>query len=205
MRARALAWSALGLLALAAAALIFWPEPEPPNGKDPSSVADPSAAEPPQAARRKGLVVWVAKRARRLYVCRDGQVERQCRAGLGSDPVSDKQREGDGATPQGEFYVCAKNPRSKFGLALVLSYPNAEDAARGLAAGLINREQHDAIVEAVSAGRMPPQDTKLGSWIEIHGRGSASDWTAGCVALDDGDMRELFDKCPVGTPVIITE
>ncbi len=86
----------------------------------------------------------------------------------------------------------------------MLSYPNAEDAARGLAAGLITRAQHQAIASAIKAGRMPPQDTPLGSWIEIHGRGSSRDWTLGCVALDDGDMRELFEACPVGTAVIIT-
>jgi lipoprotein-anchoring transpeptidase ErfK/SrfK len=37
----------------------------------------------------------------------------------------------------------------------------------------------------------------------IHGNGSQSDWTWGCVALDDKDIRELFDAVPIGTPVTI--
>lgn len=165
----------------------------------------PAGGLPPEAARRPGTVVWVAKDARRLCLCRDGRVERRFRAALGANPADDKRREGDGCTPEGEFYVCRRNPRSRFGLALLLSYPNEEDAARGLAAGLVSREQHEAIVAAVRARRTPPQDTPLGSLIEIHGGGSGRDWTVGCVALDDADMRLIYEAAPPGTPVVITK
>ncbi|HLA09634.1 MAG TPA: L,D-transpeptidase [Pyrinomonadaceae bacterium] len=37
----------------------------------------------------------------------------------------------------------------------------------------------------------------------IHGNGAQSDWTLGCVALENGDIRELYDAVDVGTPVII--
>jgi len=96
-----------------------------------------------------------------------------------------------------------KNPKSSYHLSLGVSYPDAEDAARGLREGLITRGQHDAIVAAHRAGRMPPQNTKLGGLIYIHGRGSSSDWTLGCVALDDADIEELYAAVEPGTPVTI--
>jgi lipoprotein-anchoring transpeptidase ErfK/SrfK len=68
---------------------------------------------------------------------------------------------------------------------------------------LITRTQYQRIIDALKRKRQPPQYTRLGGEIFIHGNGSHSDWTWGCVALDDKDMRELFDAVPVGTPVTI--
>jgi L,D-peptidoglycan transpeptidase YkuD (ErfK/YbiS/YcfS/YnhG family) len=79
------------------------------------------------------------------------------------------------------------------------------DAERGLAEGLISREEYDAIVEAERAGRIPPWDTALGGEIYIHGHGSRSDWTLGCVALDDADMQVLYELIEVGVEVEIRE
>ena len=80
---------------------------------------------------------------------------------------------------------------------------NAEDADRGLHDGLINRAQHRAITEAIRTKTAPPQYTKLGGLIYIHGHGARSDWTWGCVALENDDIRELFETVTVGTPVTI--
>ena len=60
-----------------------------------------------------------------------------------------------------------------------------------------------SIVDAIRRKAAPPQNTRLGGQIYIHGNGSQTDWTWGCVALDDKDIRELFDAVPVKTPVVI--
>src|SRR5687768_17740360 len=52
------------------------------------------------------------------------------RVALGFEPSGDKVRQGDGRTPEGDFYVCMKNDKSKFYLSLGLNYPNEEDAGR---------------------------------------------------------------------------
>ena len=96
-----------------------------------------------------------------------------------------------------------KNVRSQFFLSLGLSYPDEEDAERGLRDGLITRAQHRRIVSAVREGRCPPWNTPLGGEIFIHGGGVASDWTWGCVALENAAVRELFDAVPPGTSVVI--
>lgn len=115
----------------------------------------------------------------------------------------DKQREGDCRTPEGQFTVCMKNPSSRYVLSLGLDYPNAEDAARGLRAGLITEAEHDAIVRAGRQGRTPPWDTALGGEIMIHGCKGERTSTLGCVSMDDGDVRELYSAVPVGTAVMI--
>ena len=159
-----------------------------------------------QAPLRLPLVepkIVVTKSKRRLALYSAGKVARIYRIGLGFNPVDDKTREGDGCTPEGEFYIFARNSRSAYYLSLGISYPNIENAARGLRDGLITPAQYDGIVSANRKRIMPPQDTPLGGQIYIHGRGAQNDWTWGCVALEDEDMRELFDAVAVGTEVII--
>lgn len=147
--------------------------------------------------------IIVFKSDRRLELYSNGEMARTYRIGLGTNPVDDKVRQGDRRTPEGQFYVCIKNPKSQFYLSLGLSYPNEEDAERGLRDGLIDRARYNQIVNAIRGRRTPPQNTALGGEIFIHGHGSASDWTWGCVALDNPDIKELFDAVPVGTPVLI--
>lgn len=170
---------------------------------------EPSATNESQPAREPLKLpldeprIVISKSARRLELYAGGRIVRAYRVALGKSPVEDKERAGDYRTPEGEFYVCVKNAASKFTLSLGLSYPNKEDAERGLRDHLITRAQRDQIVAAIDRGSRPPFDTALGGEIFIHGGGSASDWTWGCVALDDADIKELFDAVPLKTPVSI--
>ncbi len=146
----------------------------------------------------------IIKKKERLLQIYDGdELVKIYPAAFGFAPNGDKEIEGDGKTPEGEFYIFTKNADSKFYLSLGLSYPNIESARRGLQQGIISREEYDAIAAAIAEKRMPPQKTKLGGEIYIHGGGASSDWTAGCVALDDEKMKEIFNFVPVGTIVEI--
>jgi murein L,D-transpeptidase YafK len=147
--------------------------------------------------------IVVKKAERRLYLYSGNKLVRTYRVGLGLSPVGDKVRQGDRRTPEGDFYIFTKNDKSAFYLSLGLSYPNAAHAQRGLRDGLINQVQYDSIMSALNQKKAPPQNTRLGGDIYIHGNGSSSDWTWGCVALEDRDIRELFDAVSVGTPVTI--
>src|SRR5688572_8997508 len=106
--------------------------------------------------------IVVMKSKRRMELQSDGSVVRVYQIGLGLNPVPDKIRQGDRATPEGEFYVFTKNNKSAFYLSLGISYPNVEDAERGLRDGLISRAQHDAIIRAIKRKATPPQNTGLG-------------------------------------------
>lgn len=147
--------------------------------------------------------IIVRKKRRALEVYDGDKLIKTFTVVLGFAPSGDKEIEGDGKTPEGEFYVFTKNAESKFHLSLGLSYPSKEDATRGLAVGVITRSERDEIVSAVDNKTMPPQKTALGGEIYIHGGGIESDWTQGCVALGNEEIEELFGAIPVGTQVTI--
>ena len=147
--------------------------------------------------------IVVSKSRRRLYLYSKSAIVRAYRIGLGFQPAGHKVREGDGRTPEGKYYVCVKNPKSRYYLSLGLSYPNVRDAESGLRKGLITRRQYQEIAEAIRNGGTPPWDTALGGEVFIHGHGTKSDWTLGCIAMENEDIRELYNAVPVGTPVII--
>ncbi|HKP10596.1 MAG TPA: L,D-transpeptidase [Blastocatellia bacterium] len=202
--------SALVIAAAATAWVMLQKKANEPAVADASPVtAEPSrtSREPrDQAPLRLPLAdprVVVKKSERRLLLFDGDRQVRAYRVGLGFAPVGDKTSQGDGRTPEGRFYVCVKNAASKFYLSLGLSYPGKEHAARGLRERIINQSQHDEIVRALGRRQRPPWDTRLGGEIFIHGNGSSSDWTWGCVALDNADMKELFDAMPKGAAVVI--
>lgn len=147
--------------------------------------------------------IVIKKADRKLQVFDGDKLVKTYRIGLGFTPNGDKEKEGDGKTPEGEFYIFTKNDQSKFYLSLGVSYPSIDDAERGLKEKLISESERDQIVEAIKNKTMPLQNTKLGGEIYIHGSGSKTDWTWGCAALEDAEMKELFDAIPIGTSVKI--
>lgn len=152
---------------------------------------------------RIGEIV-VSKSRRTLVVYDDGgRPVREYPIAIGGNPVGHKEREGDRRTPEGEYRICFKNPQSRYHLSLAISYPNAEDARRGRAAGAIGDEELSAIVEAERTGSIPPWKTALGGEIFIHGGLETHDATAGCVAVTNAAMDELFTRVELGTKVRI--
>jgi len=147
--------------------------------------------------------IHILKAKRQLVLFSDGKPIRTYKVGLGFNPIGTKTQEGDGRTPEGEYYVCSKNPKSNYHLSLGLSYPNESDASRGLKAGLIGKPEYDEIAAAIRQVARPAWNTKLGGEIFIHGGGSRTDWTLGCIALENIDIEELFQVIPFGTPVTI--
>jgi hypothetical protein len=148
---------------------------------------------------RQGLAgsasVVVRKGKRELIVRVQGREIFRARVGLGGAPTGHKEREGDRRTPEGEYYICTRNPRSAFHLFLGLSYPGIPDADRGLAQGMITPEQHREIVRAVREGRAPPWDTPLGGAVGIHGSGASWDWTLGWAA--SRSMTRTLSGCGI--------
>jgi hypothetical protein len=147
--------------------------------------------------------IVILKAARHLTLLDGDRQILTTRVGLGPSPEGPKRRQGDGRTPEGDYRICTRNDRSRFHLFLGLDYPSPRDADRGLEAGLISPGQHHSFVTAWKSARRPPWDTPLGGAVGIHGSGGSSDWTLGCIALDDPDIEVLWALCPIGTPVHI--
>ena len=147
------------------------------------------------------VVVLKAKRSLFLF---DGEVlVRSYAVDLGKNPIGAKLREGDGRTPTGVFRVVTKNAGSPYHRFLGLDYPDVEAVERGLAEGLISPGEAASIRDALVVGRCPDWSTALGGGIGIHGHRRGSDWTAGCIALADEHVGELFSVLRIGDPVEI--
>lgn len=147
--------------------------------------------------------IFVYKEKRRLYVMQSNVLVRDYPIGLGFHPTGDKEKEGDGRTPEGKFFVCVKKPNSRFHKALGLNYPDKKHAERAFFAGVITPLEFRDILIAFENKATPPWNTVLGGQIFIHAGGAHKDWTEGCVALYNSDMEELFQVAGVGTPVSI--
>jgi len=105
--------------------------------------------------------------------------------GLGFAPAGHKEVEGDGKTPEGRYYIDRRNPDSAFHLSLGISYPNETDRAY-----------------AASLGKSPGGD------IFIHGQKSWSDpgdgnWTAGCIAVTNREIEQIYAMVGKGVPIDI--
>lgn len=130
---------------------------------------------------------------------------------LGDSGPGDKRISGDHKTPEGSFYITQKlvlNPADQYlGTRWMrLSYPNIEDAQRGLNTGLINKTTYNEIVSAINNGQTPPQNTALGGGVGIHGGSTpalGTNWTFGCVGLTNTDVQDFYDYVRVGTRVTI--
>ncbi len=146
--------------------------------------------------------VIITKHTRTLVVC-DGEEEvLKIPVVIGKNPA-DKQREGDLATPEGEFYVCYKNPQSQYHRFVGLSYPNTEDAERGLRDKLITPAESQQIRTAIEAKECPPWKTALGGEVGLHGPCPNVTWTHGCVAMSVEQIERLYDLLELGDEVTI--
>jgi len=112
-----------------------------------------------------------------------------------------KTRRGDLKTPEG-FYATSDKPWSSFYGAIAVHYPDGDDARRGVASGLVDEAMAARIAADSARGVKPPQTTRLGGEILIHGGGGRADWTLGCVALDDDDIDAL--RASLGAPMTTT-
>ena len=121
---------------------------------------------------------------------------------LGKNP-GDKQREGDLATPEGAFYICSKNPDSQYHRFLGLSYPNLEDAERGLREKLITQAEYEQIRDAIAQKKCPPWKTALGGEVGLHGPCPNVTWTHGCIAMSVEQIERLYDLLEIGDEVTV--
>ncbi|MEQ3673192.1 L,D-transpeptidase family protein [Pseudophaeobacter sp.] len=134
--------------------------------------------------------VVVNKGARKVYLLNGEGILREYKMDLGFAPLGHKQVEGDGKTPEGLYRIDRRNPNSAFHLSLGISYPNAADRAY-----------------AQSLGKRP------GGEIFIHGEPNSekerkraarvSDWTAGCIAVRNQEIEEIYAMVRDGTPIAL--
>ena len=144
----------------------------------------------PAPAEAQADLVEVFKDEQRMELKRDGKTIRRYRVALGFSPEGHKEREGDGRTPEGSYTVDARNPQSAFHLSLRVSYPDQADKAH-----------------AASLGLSPGGDIYIhgqrNGWRKLFVGHPAKDWTTGCIAVTDTEIREVWSLVPTGARVVI--
>ena len=128
--------------------------------------------------------IEVHKSERKMYLLNGKTVLKSYKIKLGGNPIGPKQFEGDQKTPEGAYLITHRNPNSAYHLSLGISYPNQAD-----------REY------AKSQNKRPGGD------IFIHGGPkewfAGRDWTAGCIAVRDREMEEIFAMVNPGVQINI--
>ncbi|MEM9715925.1 MAG: L,D-transpeptidase family protein [Pseudomonadota bacterium] len=153
-------------------------------------------AGPSLAARSKFKIyngpeitqVTIKKGLRKMYLLSGKDVLLDYKVSLGFNPIGHKQVRGDGRTPEGLYRIDRQNENSRYHLSLGLSYPNRADWEY-----------------ARSIGQHPGGDIFIhGEPVTARERRARPDWTAGCVAVKDRQMEDIFAMVNVGTLVHIT-
>jgi murein L,D-transpeptidase YafK len=164
-------FSVLVLLAILALLTSYLPGPIPP-------------VQPPLLGQVDHITIH--KSQRKMVVYRGGTALKTYKIALGRAPVGDKIRQGDNRTPEGHFRINRRNAGSKFHLSLGLDYPQAADLKRAAAGGY-----------------------NAGGDIMIHGQPNSvptgyimsGDWTAGCIAVTNAEIAEIFTATKMGATV----
>lgn len=134
--------------------------------------------------------ILVEKSARRLTLFSSGRKLKEYRIALGSSPVGPKQREGDGRTPEGNYKIDFHKSDSAFHRALHISYPDEADAGRAAEAGVA--PGGDIMIHGLPNG--------FGALGPAH---RWRDWTAGCIAVTDSEIDEIWASVADGTLIEI--
>lgn len=134
--------------------------------------------------------VLVVKSERKLHLMSRGETLKSYRISLGKQPIGAKQNEGDLRTPEGFYWIDWRKASEKYQLSLHISYPNA-------------RDQANAREKGVPPGSMimihgTPLDEEYPEWF-FH----TLDWTKGCIAMRNVDMREVWSLVEDGTLIEI--
>ncbi len=168
-----------------------------------------SAAAPGQPLKAPWVLVDTHRHT--VSVIQGGKVKQTFRRiAVGRGGVAKVRYEGGGRTPLGTFHVAWVNKNSRFHLFFGLDYPHDAQAEVALKRNKIGPGTYARILRAYNKGRLPPQNTKLGGYIGIHGLGHANpviqrmaDWTEGCIALDNRQIDDLAQWVSIGTKVVI--
>ena len=134
--------------------------------------------------------IIVNKSLRELKAISKNKVIKTFKISLGFEPIGKKVKKGDGKTPEGLYFLESKLQDSAYYLALQISYPNNWDIRNALKQGLHPGGQ-------IMIHGLP----NIG--LEKNYHNSMNDWTEGCIAVTNEEVKYLWKKVSTGTPILI--
>ena len=134
--------------------------------------------------------ILVLKADRKMILYRKDVAIATYKIALGGNPKGHKTQQGDGKTPEGNYTISGRNPKSRFHLSLRISYPGPQDVAQARQRGV------DPGGDIMIHG-LPPAFAYLGSLHRL------VDWTEGCIAVTNDEIGMIWELVPIGTPIEI--
>ncbi|WP_407676568.1 L,D-transpeptidase family protein [Photobacterium obscurum] len=134
-------------------------------------------------------LVLVKKSERKMFLIRNNQIFREYPISLGKQPVGHKQQRGDYRTPEGLYTIDFRNRKSRFHLSLHINYPNEQDVRNAKRLGV--NPGGDIFIHGLPNGKNKP--------LLYQG----VDWTRGCIAVNNPQIREIAMYVADGTPIRI--
>lgn len=134
--------------------------------------------------------IVINKGARKLYLLNNDKILREYEVELGFAPLGHKQFEGDGKTPEGTYVIDRRNPNSRYHLSVGISYPNTQDRANARANG--KRPGGEIFIHG------QPNNAK-----ERKRAARVDDWTAGCIAVTNEAIEEIYAMVQDGTTIAL--
>jgi murein L,D-transpeptidase YafK len=140
--------------------------------------------------------VHVYKSKHQLNLISAGKVVKSYSVMLGRGGRGPKRQAGDHLVPEGKYFLDFKNPESLFHKSIHISYPNEDDLRRANEAGV--DPGGDIMIHGY-----PNYPKPIFKFLRKIGLIKKIDWTAGCVALDNQEMEEIFENLEVPLPITI--
>lgn len=134
--------------------------------------------------------VLIEKNKRRLTLLNSNTPIKSYEISLGTKPTGKKTERDDNRTPEGVYTIDRKNLKSSYHRALHISYPNTEDKAQSKARGV--SPGGDIMIHGLPNGEESYEFYQ-----------TKRDWTAGCIAVNNAEIEEIFRLVPKGTTVEI--
>lgn len=159
--------------------------------------------------------VVISRSSQELKIMNGEQIIKQFHIAYGKGGKGAKRIMGDKKTPLGVYKIINFKGNSQFHYFMQIDYPNLLDAWYGYKNKVISAAEFKYISTAIKNDNIPPQDTKLGGFIGIHGIGEtnkekltiheAINWTQGCIAMTNEEINLLRKYVGIGTRVTINE
>ncbi|MGZ3768025.1 MAG: L,D-transpeptidase family protein [Bdellovibrio sp.] len=135
--------------------------------------------------------ILVDKKRRLLHLLNGEEVIATYRMALGFNPTGHKEMEGDGRTPEGLYFIELKNLKSAYYLSLRVNYPNAKDLAAALLKG-IKDPGKDIMIHGLP-----------NNWFVRKIIKHPADWTKGCMAVTNEEIKQIYSMVNLGTLIEI--
>lgn len=134
--------------------------------------------------------IVINKGVRKLYLMHNDEILREYKVDLGFAPLGHKKFEGDGKTPEGTYSIDRRNPNSRYHLSVGISYPNTQDRVQARAQG--KQPGGDIFIHGQPNN---PKERKRASRVD--------DWTAGCIAVSNEEIEEIYAMVQTGTTIAL--